>query len=357
MDEDFGAALDEGLDLGLPLFGAHKTRGGEHGEDFGRTAGGAQEFVEGTAGGNAFAAFAGEDDRAAFVDDAGGGAHAFDALVEVHVERITAVGGDDDIEGFLDFLHGGAADEFESGFVGDEEIASEDAGDGALFVQGNVEEEALADAQGDVANFFPDGIAIGDAKGGTGIADVMDAVIAHDGFERGATGHDAFGAAAEAGEEVGFDKASDDANVGFGEVTVDQSRGAIAGGAKLDHGAFVLGLVIDDAIIVDDFRGQEFFQFRVGVRTMRAQLIEQRNIFTRVIGEMFEQPGNNAIIRRGAGDVGKGDADAVSGTNPLLQRFCADGIGERGQHSAFFVGEAGIVRGFDDGGPVGQFDS
>lgn len=47
------------------------------------------------------------------------------------------------------------------------------------------------------------------------MADVFFAVVAHDGLEAGDAGHDAFGTAAESCEEVGFDEAGDDAQVGF----------------------------------------------------------------------------------------------------------------------------------------------
>ena len=56
-------------------------------------------------------------------DDAGGGAHAFDALVEIQVERVAAIRCDDDFEGRLHLLHGGFADEFVAGAMGFDEVA------------------------------------------------------------------------------------------------------------------------------------------------------------------------------------------------------------------------------------------
>ena len=53
-----------------------------------------------------------------------------------------------------------------------EKIAREDPGQLALFVQGDVQEETGADAQGDVSQFFPERVAVRDAKGGARIADI-----------------------------------------------------------------------------------------------------------------------------------------------------------------------------------------
>ena len=155
VDLDFGASLDEGLDLGLPLFWFGESGRGEHGEDFFGRVGGLQEFVQRTVCGDAFAAFAGEDKETAVFEDSGAGAHAFDALVKVEVEGIAAVGGKDDVEGVGNGLHGGLLDELAAFLVGLDEVAGEDGGDFSGFVECDVEEEAGAGAEGDVAQFFP----------------------------------------------------------------------------------------------------------------------------------------------------------------------------------------------------------
>lgn len=155
VDLDFGASLDEGLDLGLPLFGFGESGRGEHGENFLGRVGGLEEFVQRAVCGNAFAAFAGEDEESAVFEDSGAGAHPFDTLVEVKVEGITAVGGEDDVEGSGNGLHGGLLDELAAFLVGLDEVAGEDGGDFSGFVECDVEEEAGAGAEGDVAQFFP----------------------------------------------------------------------------------------------------------------------------------------------------------------------------------------------------------
>ena len=81
------------------------------------------------------------------------------------------------------------------------------------FVEADVEEKGRPHAQGHVAQFLPQRIALRDAEGGVGIGDVLAAVIAHDAAQPAATRDDPFDAAAEAGEEMRLDEAGDDAHV------------------------------------------------------------------------------------------------------------------------------------------------
>ena len=215
VDLNFGATLDERLNLGLPLFGFGEAGRGEHGEDFFGRIGGLQKFVQRAVCGNAFAAFAGKDEETPVFEDSGAGAHAFDALVEVEVKGVAAVGGEDDVKGSGNGLHGGLLDELTAFLVRLDEVAGEDGGDFFGFVESDVEEKAGAGAKGDVAQLFPQGIAVGDAIGGFGVADVFFSVVAHNSLKAGDAGHNAFGSAAESGEEVRFDEAGDDSQVGF----------------------------------------------------------------------------------------------------------------------------------------------
>src|SRR6185503_8524031 len=90
VNEHFSSALNQRLDLRLPLFGPDETGCRQHGQNFLRTGRAPEQFIERAAGGNAFAAFTSEDDEAVFLNDARGGAHAFDTLVKTQVQRIAA---------------------------------------------------------------------------------------------------------------------------------------------------------------------------------------------------------------------------------------------------------------------------
>ena len=350
--ENFGATLDERLDLGLPLFGPDKAWGGQQGQDFLRTRGVAEEAVKRTTGGDAFTAFAGEDESSMLLEDARASGHAFDTLVKVEVERVARVGGDDDVEGRFDALHRGLADELVAGLVSLEEIAREDPGQLALFVQGDVQEETGADAQGDVSEFFPERVAHRDAKGGARIADVPRAVVAHDRLKRGAARHDALGSATEAGKEVRFNETGDDTEVGLDEVAVDEGGRAVTGGAELDQGGGVFGFMIDDPVGVDDLRGQQATEFGVGVGSVCAELIEERNAVAGMSVEMLKQPGDDPVVGGGARQVGERDADPVGGLDELAQGKRADGVVEGVKDGLAFIRQTRLMGRGDDGGAV-----
>ena len=179
VNQHAGFALDDGLNLRLPLFGAHKAGLREQAEQFFRRGNGAEQFVQRAVRRNAFAAFRREDERAAGLDDARARTHALHALIQIHVERIAAVGGHDDIEGFIHCLHCGLADELGANLVRLQNIAREDVGDLPLLVERDVQDETRAGLQGDVAQFLPKRVAIIDAEGRVRIANVAEAVIAH----------------------------------------------------------------------------------------------------------------------------------------------------------------------------------
>ncbi len=361
MDEDFCLALDEGLDLGLPLLGVGLA--GDDGEDILGVAGAGEEIVEWGGVGDAGAALGSDDDGTAFFYDACGGAHALDGLVEVLIEGVAAVCGDDDVEEGVDGLHGGMADELDAELVSVDEVAGEDAGDGAAGVERYIEEEGGAGAQGDVAHFLPKGVAIGDAEGGVWVGDVGAAMIADDCLHAGDAGHDALWAAAESGEEVGLDEACDDADVGLDEMAIEQGGGAIGGDAELDEGVGIIGLVIEDAVIAEDGGGEHCLELLAGVWAMGAEGVEEGDAGRISAGgaKVGEEPGDEALIGGGAGDVCKDDADAGGGAvagEDVAQRGGGGGRIEGGAEAGLFVREAGMIERVDDcGAGLGEIDA
>jgi hypothetical protein len=299
-----------------------------------------------------FAAFAGENDGAAVCDDTCRGAHAFHALVKIHVKGIAAVRSDDDIEGLLHLLHGRFADEFVASAVGFDEIARENAGDLAGFVEGDVQQKAGADAQGDIANFLPDRIANRNSKCRSRIANVAGVVIRHNRLQPGTTGHDPLRTAAEPGEEMRLDKAGDDAHIGLGEMLVDQGRCAVVHHPELLHGLRIFRLVIDHSVILDDFRREHFLQLFNSVRSMRAKLVQKRDLFARDEAEIVEKPGDEPIIRRGARNVREGDTDLRARRDPITQRLGGNRSFKSAKDGLLLVRQARSVQGLDDSGDL-----
>ena len=357
VDQHGRFALNQRLDLRLPLFGSREARRGKQGQDRLRPGGAAQQLIERAAGGHTFAALAGQDDCPARLDDARRGAHALDALIQIQVERIAAVGGDNDVERGVAFLHGRLAHELAAGFMRRDQVAGKDAGDLDGIVERDIEQETRPDASGDVAQFLPQPVAGGDAERGGRVADVARAVIAHDGLQPGNSGHDAFDTATEPSEDVRLDEPGDDADVGLDGVAVDERGRAVAGRAQLDKRVGILRLVVQHAVIPHDGGRQHLIEFGAGVEPVRAELVEQRDVFARHVLQIIEQPRNETFVRRGARDVGEQDAYPVARLEPLAQRARADRAVERREHRATLVGQARRVRGLDDRrAVVGQFD-
>ena len=339
------------------MFGPNKAGRREQRENFLRPRRAAQQFVERTVRRHAFTTFARENQQAAGLDDARAGAHALHALVKIHVERIAAVRRDHDVERRADFLHRRFADELDAGVVRLEQVAREDAGDLPLVVECDVQQKARAEAQRDVAHLLPDRIALGDAEDRVRVADIFRAVIAHHGFEMCHARHDALGPAAESGEEMRLDEPGDDPHVRVRQMPVDQRGHTRLRDAELFVRRGIFRLVIQHAVVRHDLGREHLLQLRLRVGPVRAERVEQRDLFARNVREMFEQPGNEPVVRCRARDVGENDADLRARLDPVAQWFRSDRIFERLKNRRALILQARRVRRRDHRRlPLGQLD-
>ena len=155
MDEDFSAALDESLDLGLPLLRTVKARGDEFQENISRRGGLAQEEIEGTAIGHAIATFACKDNRAAIFDDAGRRTHAFHTLVKVSVERIAAIRCNNHVERLGSWCHRLGLNVEAALPMRFAQVTGVDSGDPSVMGERDVDEKGWADRKGHTKKFLP----------------------------------------------------------------------------------------------------------------------------------------------------------------------------------------------------------
>ena len=81
---------------------------------------------------------------------------------------------------------------------------------------------------------------------------------------------------------------------------------------------------------------------------MRAELIQQRDILARELGQILQQPRNDPLVGRGAGDVGERDADFVGRLDPFAQRLGGNRRLQRRHDGGLFIRQAGIMRWGDD---------
>ena len=346
-DKHLGPALHERLNLRLPLLRPDEARRRELGQNFLDRVGAAQQFVERAAAGHPFAALRGEDQCAALLQHSGTGAHAFHTLVQIKIQRVAAVCGDDDVERLLDGLHRRFFDERAAGFVRLNNVAGKHVRDVALFVERDVEEKSRPGLERDVAQLLPKWVALGDAKRRLRVADVFRAVIAHHCFQAGATRHDALHASAEPGKKMRLDKPGDDSEIGLDDLPVEQRRRAVRRGSDLHERLRVFRLVIEHAIVGNDFRREHGLQFLPRVGTVRAELVQQRDVVAWP-AEMLKQPRDDSVVRCRAGDVGKGDADFCVRRDAFKQRLAADRFLQRIEQGCLFIGQAVDVRRLDD---------
>src|SRR5439155_5452122 len=276
------------------------------------------------------------------------GAHPFDALVEVQVERVAAIGRHDDFKRGFHLLHRGPADIFAARFVRLEQVAGKHPGDLFLLVQADIEQETGTNPQSDIAHLFPEWISFGDAEGCARIADMSRAMVANDGLEARAAWHDPLRTAAEPGKEMWFDESRDDAPVGLNQMAIDERRRAVAGRAQLNEFLWVFRLVVENPKSCDHLRRQHLFQLAPGVWAMRAKLVQQRDILARRMTDVFQQPGNDPLVGGRPRDIGEGDANTVGRSDGLEQRPGADWILQCREDGGLFVGQTGMVRWPDD---------
>ncbi len=160
VDEDLRFELDQRLELDLPLVVGMEAGLGEHVEDALRRAPFDEQLGITAVIGDAVAAGGGHDDRPALAHDARGGAHALDRLVEALVERVAAVGGNDNVERLLDADHGMGAHVFAARLMGGEHVTGEDGRDLLALVEGHIEQERGLGHQRRFAHLLPDRVAL-----------------------------------------------------------------------------------------------------------------------------------------------------------------------------------------------------
>ena len=339
MDEDFGAALDKGLDLGLPLLGTAKARGDEFQENVSRGGGLAQKQIEGTAIGHAIATLADEDNRATILDDAGGGTHAFHTLVEVPVERIAAIRRDNYVERLRSWCHCLRLDIAAALAMRLAQVTGVDSGYTPVMGERDVDEKRWADGKGHAKKFLPQRIAIGDTEARLRMADVANVVARLNRLQSCATRNDTLRPSAKPGEKMRLDKAGDDAEVGLYDATVYGGRGPVVHLSDDHEFGVVLAIVIDHFVVSDDLGGEHFFKLGASVGAMRAELVDEDDLITGVVAKSFEQPGDDPFVGSGTGVVSERDHHAIAGPQASAQRETVDGVLERVKKNSFLIGE------------------
>ena len=215
-----------------------------------------QQPCERTAGGEAVGAGGSDHDGAAVDHHPLRRGHPLHGLVEVAVQRIAGVGGQDHVETSRHSLDGRVLDEVARGAMTVGERAGEHRCQLASVVDGDVERQGGRCQGRRRPDEVVDRVSLRDEPGGPRVGDACRAVRIEDGLGGGQAGADTLGASAESGEEMRLDEAGEDADVGIQVARVDEDPGAVHHTHR-DVGV-VVGPVVVDGVAGDDVVTDEF---------------------------------------------------------------------------------------------------
>ena len=217
---DIGFDLDLRLDLRLPLILLEEA-GRHHGlQQMLRAVRLPQQLGVQPVLGDAVPAVGRYDDGASLAHHLRCRAHPLHRLVEVQVERIARVGGDDDIErpGHRDHRRGFG--ERAAGRMRGIKIAGIDPGDRLVAVERHVHQEGVADDAGDLHHLFPGRVALRYPPNRVGVGEHGRVVVAQHRPQPRHPRHQRLAAAGKAGKQVRFDEPGEDPHVACHDVTV-----------------------------------------------------------------------------------------------------------------------------------------
>lgn len=131
---------------------------------------------------------------------------------------------------------------------------------------------------------------------------------------------------------------------------MEKGGSAVLGLTELGKGSGVFAVVVDDVVVADDFRRKHLAEFFACVGSVGAELVEEGDVFARMIFQVFEEPRKDAFVWSGAGDVGKEDAKTVVGADALFERGGGNGVLQGVFNGGALIGQAGLVGGANDSG-------
>ena len=239
------AAQDAGQNLALPLVGDGVRLGGgfDLSQNFRRCQGLGHGFHEGCAAVTVVAAGGHDDDAALFTGGFRGG-HALDGLIDILIQGVAVVGGEDDV-GRNFFTLAQRAKELDTGKVCLLDITGKRAYHFVPGVDDHIADEGQLCGAGGIDHIFMDGVTLQNAGAGERTCNEVCVVIPSYCCLRGDTRQNALSSAGEAGEEMGLDEAFADEQVGILCQTVDTQL--TAGGKRTDGDhVFFRGAVVND---------------------------------------------------------------------------------------------------------------
>ena len=164
----------------------------------------------------------GGDDVAAVGDDLRSGRHALHGLIQVLIERVTAVGRHDDRQRAIAGTIAVSREKAQPAVMSGGDVAAEHGGDLAAPIQRDVDAEVHRDQGAVVADALLGRIAVEQTPRRARVADHARVVIPHDRRDVGDSGKDPLVAAGESRHEVRLDEPEHDPPIGLDVGAVEE---------------------------------------------------------------------------------------------------------------------------------------
>ena len=215
--------------------------------------------------GDTVRAFGGADDGSPLAYDLGGGAETFHSLIQILIQGIAGVGGNDNIKRLINGIHGAFFDELAADAMSLDHVTGKDVGDFLIAVEGHIQHKMRFGHQAVLRCRILEDVALDEAPGAVGVTDHLGIVKIKYRLNPGNARLDSFGTAGKSGEKVGFDKAGDDFEGGVDIGLVEKYIRALRVSAHMHQFFIIKGVVVFDGDGVNHFLTQHENQFVPGV--------------------------------------------------------------------------------------------
>jgi hypothetical protein len=322
-----------------PLVDLEEARDREPPLEIGRARAPSQERLERGAA-HALAERGAEQDHAAGANHPGGRRDALDRLIKSCVERVAPRRGDHQVGRRVQRDQRLALDEAHALRVRLLDVPAEDAGDAALAVEGDVDEEVHADPAHDFEQRFVERIAFQETGPHAGLEQLRAVGHAYGLEPREPRAH-ALASSRVARHQVRLDQARDDAQVALQEEAIDQDRDAAARAPEVGVGGGVARVVLDDAQAARELAAEHLPQLRGGAGAMQAGRDQQRDRIGRepAATQRVEDGRQQDRIGHRAGAVRDHDHHVAAAPGELRERRRSDRVLERAAQGGRGIGQ------------------
>ena len=271
-----------------------------------------------------------DDDGSAFLQDVQHPYHALDGLVEGGIEGISGRRGDDDVHRFLDSSYHHAVHMTDAMPVREVEFAGEHAGDAAVLVHGDVEDEIDPSPSGDLERSLVERVAVQHARRGAGVFQDLRAVEVFDRLDAYESGRDQLSSTRVTGHEMGLDQPGQHLEIAFDVPAVDADRDPGTRGPQVCLFLPVARDVIDYGISVHHGVGQGLAKLIFVHWSVQSGGNQEGDVIRKKSAafQALQEGREDEVVGHGSGDIGNDHAGVPASPGKRFER-CGPATGCR----------------------------